>query len=166
MQKVTIFGKPGGGKTTLAKRLSKINAIDHYSLDLIEYQADGNRVSREAFMLAHDALLTKKSWVIDGLGVLEAFWKRIEAADTIIYIDLPYWVHYWWVTKRYLMSLIKHPEGWPEGSSVFKGTVASWKYLRLSRKFWTVELLEDIKEKSSGRNFIHITKVQQLNTIR
>lgn len=58
------------------------------------------------------------------------------------------------------------PEGWPEGSSVFKGTVASWKYLGLSRKFWTPELFEKIKKESVGKNLVHITSVQQLNNFR
>ena len=119
MKRVTIFGKPGGGKTTLAKKLSKAYEIDHYPLDLIQYKPNSDQVSREEFMQAHEDLITKESWIIDGLGVLQAFWERIESADTIIYIDLPYRVHYWWVIKRYLKSAFKRPEGWPEGSSVF-----------------------------------------------
>ena len=165
MKRVTIFGKPGGGKTTLAKKLSNACEIDHYPLDLIQYKQNSDQVSREEFMQAHENLIAKESWIIDGLGVLQAFWERIESADTIIYIDLPYRVHYWWVIKRYLKSVFKRPEGWPEGSSVFKGTIASWKYLGLSRKFWTPELFEKIKKESVGKNLVHITSVRQLNSL-
>lgn len=163
VKKVTIFGKPGGGKTTLAKKLSFQYGIDHYPLDLIEYRKNSDRVTREKFMSAHKDLMSKESWVIDGLGVLQAFWERIESADTIIYIDLPYKVHYWWVIKRYLKSVFVRPEGWPEGSSIFKGTIASWKYLGLSRHFWTPELLVTIKERAAEKNFVHITNTKQFN---
>ncbi len=105
------------------------------------------------------------SWIIDGLGVQQAFWGRLEAADTVIYIDLPYRVHYWWIVKRFLRSFIVKPEGWPEGSSVLKGTFASWKYLGLSKEFWNDELFQIIKEKSSGKALIHVTSVQQLNSL-
>lgn len=165
VKKVAIFGKPGGGKTTLAKKLSNIHKIDHFPLDLIEYTYSGDRVNREEFLQAHKELIVKENWVIDGLGVLQAFWDRIEAADTVIYIDLPYRTHYWWVIKRYLKSFYRKPEGWPEGSSVWRGTIASWKYLNLSRNFWTPELFESIRERAGGKNLIHITRVRQLDSL-
>jgi len=163
MKRVTIFGKPGGGKTTLAKKLSHIYGLNHYPLDLIEYRGNSERVTREEFMRVHKDLMSNESWVVDGLGVLQAFWERIESADTVIYIDLPYRVHYWWVIKRYIKGLFVRPEGWPEGSSIFKGTIASWKYLGLSRSFWTPELLDKIKGKTEGKKFVHITNAQKLN---
>lgn len=162
MRKVTIFGKPSSGKSSLAKKLSKLNSISYYPLDLIEYKITGERVSRNEFMSSHEELVSKEAWIIDGLGFLEAFWQRIDSADTVIYVDLPYSTSYWWASKRFLMSFYKHPEGWPEGSSVFKGTVATWKYLRLSPNFWNEELLSKIREKSAGKTFIHIKKVSQI----
>jgi hypothetical protein len=81
----------------------------------------------------------------------------------LIYIDLPYSVHYWWVTKRLLKSFIVKPEAWPKGSSVLKGTLASWKYLRLSPKFWTPELFEEIERRGKGKNIYRITSVKEIN---
>lgn len=165
MRKVTIFGKPSSGKSSLAKKLSKQISISHYPIDLIEYRDTGERVPRNEFMSSHEELVSKDTWIIEGLGFLEAFWQRIEFADTVIYVDLPYSTSYWWASKRYLMSFYKHPEGWPEGSSVFKGTVATWKYLRLSPKFWNEELLSKIREKSAGKTFIHIKKASQITKL-
>jgi hypothetical protein len=84
---------------------------------------------------------------------------------TLIYIDLPYTVHYWWVTKRLLKSLFVKPEGWPEGSSVLKGTLTSWKYLRLSPKFWTPQLFEKIQAQSAGKVIYQITAVKQIDSL-
>ena len=153
MNKVAVFGKPGGGKSTLSKKLSAETGIKLCALDLIEHKKNGERVSPEEYSRKHTDLL----------GTLESFWLRIDAADTLIYVDLPYYVHYWWIIKRLLKSVFVKPHGWPEGSSVLKGTLASWKYLRLSPKFWTPELFEEIQRRGKGKDIYRITSVKEIN---
>lgn len=163
MNKVVVFGKPGGGKSTLSKKLSAETGIKLCALDLIEYKKNGERVSPEEYSNKHADLIGADSWIIEGLGTLESFWLRIDAADTLIYVNLPYSVHYWWVTKRLLKSFFVKPEGWPEGSSVLKGTLASWKYLRLSPKFWTPELFEKIQSRGKGKDIYRIKSVKEID---
>ena len=81
----------------------------------------------------------------------------------LIYVELPYYVSYRLITKKLIKSLFVKPIGWPEGSSVLKGTVAGWKYLRLSPKFWTSELFEKIKSRAEGKDIYRITSVKELN---
>lgn len=163
MNRVAVFGKPGGGKSTLSKRLSAETGISHYALDLIEFKKNGERVSKEEFSQNHADWIRADNWIIDGLGTLESFWHRIDAADTLIYVDLPYYVHYWWVTKRLLKSYFVKPEGWPEGCSVLKGTLASWKVLRICPKFWTPELFDKISSRAEQKNIYRISSVKDLN---
>ena len=163
MNKVVVFGKPGGGKSTLGRKLSAETGIRLYALDSIEYRKNGERVSAEEYSKKHADLIGADSWIIEGLGSLESFWLRIDAADTLVYVDLPYFVHYWWVTKRLLTSFFIKPEGWPEGSSVLKGTLASWKYLRLSPRFWTPELFAKIQHRGKGKDIYRITSVKEIN---
>jgi adenylate kinase family enzyme len=163
MNKVVVFGKPGGGKSTLSRKLSAETGIKLCALDLIEYKKNGERVSPGEYSKKHADLIDIDNWIIEGLGTLESFWLRIDAADTLIYVDLPYYVHYWWVTKRLLKSYFVKPQGWPEGSSVLKGTLASWKYLRLSPKFWTPELFEEIQRRGKGKDIYRITSVKEIN---
>lgn len=163
MNWVAVFGKPGGGKSTLSKKLSTDTGIKLCTLDLIEYKKNGERVSRQEYSKKHADWIAADRWIIEGLGTLESFWLRIDAADTLIYVDLPYSVHYWWVTKRLLKSFFVKPEGWPEGSSVLKGTLAGWKYLRLSPKFWTPELFERIQSLGKGKDIYRITSVKEIN---
>lgn len=164
MNKVVVFGKPGGGKSTLSSKLSAETGIKLCALDLIEYLKNGERVSPEEYSKKHADLIDTDNWIIDGLGTLDSFWLRIDAADTLIYVDLPYYVHYWWVTKRLLKSYFVKPLGWPEGCSVLKGTLAGWKYLRLSPKFWTPELLEEIQNRGKGKDIYRITSVKEINS--
>lgn len=163
MNRIVVFGKPGGGKSTLSRNLSATTDIEHYALDLIEYKQNGERVSPEEYSKKHADLISSDSWIIEGLGTLDSFWSRIDAADTLIYVDLPYYIHYWWVTKRLLKSFFVKPEGWPEGSSVLKGTLASWKYLRLSPKFWTPELFEKIQSRGKDKDIYRIVSVKEIN---
>lgn len=165
MKRVAVFGKPGGGKSTFSNKLSVLTGIPSYSLDLIRYQANGKPVAADDYANRHAALISEDRWIIEGLGTLPSFWQRIAAADTLVYIDLPYRVHYWWVTKRLLNSGFVQPLGWPEGSSVLKGTLASWRYLRLSPTFWTPELLEKIQASSQDKTVYHITSVRALNAL-
>lgn len=163
MKKVAVFGKPGGGKSTLSKKLSIATGIKLCPLDLIEYQKNGERVSPRKYADAHSKLINSESWIIEGLGALESFWDRVNEADTVIYVDLPYWLHYWLVTKRLLISPVIKPEGWPEGSSVLKGTITSWKYLRLSPKFWTDEFFESVQNAAKGKRVYRIRSLGELN---
>nr|WP_298171241.1 hypothetical protein [uncultured Pseudomonas sp.] len=165
MKRIAVFGKPGGGKSTLSKNLAKAVGVELFPLDLIEYQPDGTRVSVEEYNSSHRAVLNKNGWIIEGLGTLESFWERVDSADTLIYVDLPYWQHYWFTTKRLLKSPFIKPEGWPEGSSVLKGTLLSWKYLWLSPNFWTTDFLDRIKARAAGKALYHIKSASDINTL-
>ncbi|WP_196137221.1 adenylate kinase [Aliikangiella sp. G2MR2-5] len=163
MKRIAVFGKPGGGKSTFSKQLAKKLEVSLYPLDLFEYLADGTRVDAETYKAKHDEIIQSQSWIIEGLGTFESFYQRLDAADTLIYIDLPYSVHYRWVIKRFVMSLFRKPEGWPEGSNVFKGTVASLKTLKLCPKFWNEKFLNDLYEKYLDKNIFVIRSVSALN---
>jgi len=163
VKKVAVFGKPGGGKSTFSKALSKATGIELYPLDLIEYHKNGEKVDTEEFLASYYEILAKDNWIIDGFVSLQLLEQQLEAADTIIYIDLPYYRHYWWVTKRFLKSPFVKPEGWPDGSSALKGTIVGYKVLKLSPKFWNNELLAKLRKQNSHKNFFHLTSVAELN---
>lgn len=97
------------------------------------------------------------------MGHREAFAKRLAAADTLIYIDLPYASSHWFVTKRFLKSLFAEPEGWPEGSSVLKGTIASYKTLRLCPQFWNDAFVNRLQKMADDKQLIIINSVKEMN---
>lgn len=163
MKKVAVFGKPGSGKSTLSKTLAAATGIELHQLDSIQYQANGEQTPRNIFDRAHQDILGSDSWIIDGFGPLSAFNQRLEAADTLIYIDLPYLSSYWFVTKRCLKGMFVKPEGWPDGSSIIKGTLQSYKTLRLCPKFWNDEFLARIKQMSKGKKLYVIKSIDELN---
>src|SRR2546427_641422 len=46
----------------------------------------------------------RDSWIIDGFGPWPVIDRRMERADTIVYIDLPFRTHLWWAAKRQVAS--------------------------------------------------------------
>ena len=135
MKKIAVFGKPGGGKSTLSKRLATVTDINLYPLDSIVYRPNGELVEREIFDREHAQILASEKWIIDGFGPLASFYKRLDEADTLIYINLPYLTSYWLVTKRLIKGLFMKPVGWPKVSSIIKGSLKSYKMLRMSPIF-------------------------------
>lgn len=163
MNKVAVFGKPGSGKSTLSKRLASATGIKLHALDSILFNQDGSQVDRETYDQAHESILESDRWIIDGLGPIGSFYQRLEAADTLIYIDLPYPTSYWLVTKRMLKGMLVKPEGWPDGSSVFKGSLESYKFLKLSPKFWNDDFMLRLEQASEGKSLHVIRSVSELN---
>jgi len=163
MRKIAIFGKPGSGKSTLSKALAAATNIPLYPLDVLRFKKNGDVVDRDTYINLHDSIVLGDLWVIDGFDLIETFNTRLEAADTLVYIDLPYYVSYWLVTKRLLKGLIKKPDDWPEGSSVFKGTIESYKILRFCPKFWNDDFLQKLEAKAIDKKLYIIRTMTQLN---
>ena len=162
MKKVAVFGKPGSGKSTFSKALAKATNLPLHQLDSIHYNSNGQTVDRQVFDARHDEILSSDAWIIDGLGPLKSFNQRLEAADTLIYIDLPYSLSYWLVTKRLLKGLFITPEGWPPGSSIVKGTIQSYKTLQLCPGFWNEQFMQKLEHLSATRSLRVIRTLAEL----
>ena len=130
-------------------------------------EQNGQEIDRESYEEAHENILSSQEWIIEGFGPinsLNSFYRRLEEADTLIYIELPYLVTYWLVTKRLIKGLVKKPEGWPDGSSVLKGTLNSYKVLKLCPKFWNKEFLQKLEKLSANKTLYVIRSIYELNS--
>ncbi|MDF1690543.1 MAG: adenylate kinase [Cycloclasticus sp.] len=167
MKKVAVFGKPGSGKSTLSKKLASATGIKLYALDSILYKENGEEIDRQNYVEAHESIISSEAWIIEGFGPinsLNSFNRRIEEADTLIYIELPYSTTYWLVTKRFLKGLFVKPEGWPDGSSVLKGTLESYKVLKLCPKFWNDGFLQRLEKQSANKSLHVVRSISELNS--
>lgn len=163
MKKIAVFGKPGSGKSTLSKALASVTGISLYSLDSMLYEASGDTVDFNTYDRQHEEILVLDSWIIDGFDRMTPFKKRLDAADTLIYIDLPYPVSYYFVTKRLLKGLLVKPEGWPDGCSILKGTLQSYNVLKLCPNFWNDDFLQKLQERSTKQTVHVIRSTSDLN---
>lgn len=129
MKRVAIFGNAGGGKSTLARDLAAITGLPLGVIDKLQYRPGGSQVPHEEYLRVHAALIAGNEWIIDGFGCMKSVWERLDAADTLIHVDLPLAVHALWVTKRLIEGLFVAPQGWPEGSPVVSSSMQSYRVL-------------------------------------
>ena len=166
MKKIAVIGKPANGKSTLSKELALATGIKLYALDSVLYKPNGEEVSRQSYEEFHESIISSEEWIIEGFGPmssLDSFNRRLEAADTLIYIELSYIVTYWLVAKRFLKGLFIKPEGWPEGSSILKGTMESYRVLKYCPKFWNDSFLQRLENLASDKSLYIIRSLSELN---
>jgi hypothetical protein len=156
MKRVAVFGNTGGGKSTLARRLAALTGLPLYPLDLIEFGVGGEPVPEEHYAKAHAELLRRDEWVIDGYGTLATAWERFAMADTLVYIDLPLRTHYWWVTKRLIKGVFINPEGWPDGSPLWRSTIHCYKVAWLCHSRLTPKYRELVAESAGVKRVHHL----------
>jgi adenylate kinase family enzyme len=162
MKRVAVFGNAGGGKSTLARELARITSLPLHSLDRIKYKPGGGEVPRIEYLAAHTNLLCTERWIIDGFGCVESAWERFSAADTLIYVDLPLFMHYVWVTKRLIKGLFVTPEGWPENSPMWTSTLASYRVVPLCEKQLAPRYRQLVAEEASRKRVHHLKSARAM----
>jgi adenylate kinase family enzyme len=66
---VAVFGRPGGGKSTLARQIATIANLPLQQLDMLQYEKGGTRVPDEEFLRRHAKALAQQQWVVTGLAI-------------------------------------------------------------------------------------------------
>jgi len=164
MNKIAVFGKSGGGKSTFSKKLSLITGISLLPLDQIEYLDGGKKASEEQYLTHYNDVLNTESWIIEGFGTIETFRERLKIADTLIYIDLPMRIHYWRVMKRFLLSPFIKPEGWPNNSPMIRSTYNSYVHLlKVAPKFWNSNFSTRLESMSEEKKVYHLSSIQEMD---
>ena len=88
MNKVIVIGGSGSGKSTFARKLRDVTGLPLYHLDNVFWNEDKTHVSREVFDRRLDVILGYKRFIIDG-EYGRTIERRIAAADTIFFFDIP-----------------------------------------------------------------------------
>lgn len=116
MEKIVIIGSSGAGKSTFARGLGSILNIKALHLDrhLWQYDWKGRTEHARKKILENLTVSRKKQWIIEG-NYLRFSEIHVDAADTIIFLDIPPLVCCWHLFKRhyeyYRCSRYDIPEG-------------------------------------------------------
>lgn len=162
MKKVAIFGNAGAGKSTLSRVLTRITGLPLHTLDKVIYLPGGEEIPHDQYLEKHSTLIESDRWIIDGYGCVKSTWKRLNSADTLVYIDLPVSQHYWWVTKRFLKGLFKPPKGWPENSPLIKSTLNSFRIVKQCHQLLTPRYREYVAKVEAPKKLYHLRSTREI----
>jgi adenylate kinase family enzyme len=113
VQRISVIGSAGAGKTTLARELSRRLDLPHIELDSIAHQPGWTLLERGLFQQRVSERVAAKRWVSCGNygshGVAPLVWAR---ADTIVWLDLPRVVVTARTLTRSLRRLLTRQELW------------------------------------------------------
>lgn len=158
-----VIGNAGGGKTTLCAVLSATHQLPYHSIDTLQWQPGWQQTPIALFNETHDKLIKQNRWLLDGYGPWESVLKRMNAADTIIVIDHPIWLHFWWATLRQLKSLVIKQTDVPLGCSRWPVTWKLYKMIWRLHKTQRAKLLKEATMRSSEKRFIYLSSPSELD---
>jgi adenylate kinase family enzyme len=162
MTRVMVIGNAGGGKSTMCKALVAAHALPYHAIDRIQWQPKWVLTPEAEYASAHDALIARERWLIDGYGSWASVLHRMDAADTIVFVDHPIWIHYWWAAKRQIKSLFMgRPDG-PVGCPMFPVTIPLFSMMWWLHREMRPKLLAAIEARRGKIRIIHIRSPREL----
>ncbi|MBV9242185.1 MAG: DNA topology modulation protein [Acidobacteria bacterium] len=101
MKRVVVIGSGGAGKSTFSRKLGEITGLPVVHLDKLYWHSGWVKTPREEWLPVVEREMAKPEWIMDGnYGNTRVM--RMQAADTIILLDLPRYVCMYRILKRAL----------------------------------------------------------------
>jgi adenylate kinase family enzyme len=123
VDRIAIMGCGGSGKSHLARSLGTALQITPVHLDGLYYDADWKPLDQEKFAGLQRGLVAAPRWLIDG-NYASTLPIRLQAADTVIFLDLPGWSSLWGILQRRL----RHGGGQHQAIGVYDRI--TWDFVR------------------------------------
>jgi adenylate kinase family enzyme len=162
MKRVAVFGNAGGGKSALARHLAELTGLPLHVIDMMQFKPGGEKVPPDEYLKMHADLIRRDAWIIDGFDSATLAWERFAAADTLIYVDLPLFTHYRWVTKRFIKGLFADPKGWPERSPLWASTLSSYRVIPLCHRNLAPKYRQLVAAAAASKRVHHLRSPAQI----
>jgi adenylate kinase family enzyme len=166
-ERIAIVGNGGGGKSTLAVRLSANHQVPYYSVDQVQWHPKWTAAPSDEVAAVLDGWANQPGWVIDGWGPWPSIDLRLRRATRIVFVDFPLWAHFWLAAERQI-SLVR---GLPRPDPI-AGCDDSQITRRLFEMIWRVdqeakpELVRLIDQHKHGKAYQHVTSPDLLSSIQ
>lgn len=160
MKKIAIIGSGGAGKSTLARQLGEALHLPVIHLDALFWQPGWVPTEEQEWDKQLAKLVAQERWIIDG-NYGRTMDVRLEAADTIIFLDYPTLVCLTRVIKRRIQYHNKTRPDMREGchekiDRQFLNWV--WRYRRDKRP----SIIEKLNSYSSSKKVLVFTSDKKL----
>ena len=135
MQRVLVLGSGGAGKSTFSAQLARVTQLPLLHLDALYWKPGWVESSKNEWAATVAELVRGERWIMDGNygGTLA---ERIEACDTVIFLDMPRHVCLWRVLKRFVRYRGRTRPDMREGCNeqlTFEFLVWIWNYPKARR---------------------------------
>jgi adenylate kinase family enzyme len=101
--KITIFGPPGSGKTTLAKKIGQQLKLPVFHLDKFLWNEGWVLRPKQDFLADHRKLMNLDTWIIEGTS-RATLDTRYPKSDLVIYLNPSRLVCLARIFKRFILS--------------------------------------------------------------
>src|ERR1700744_1212172 len=163
MGRTVIIGNSGGGKSTLARRLSAAQRCPHIEIDALLWQPGWQLTPAEIYNAEHARLIAGDHWIIDGLGRRDSIPARLDRATAIVPVAMPLWTHFWLAAERQIAwsrGTIEHP---PAGLTIMPPTEALFRTIWEVDQEWMPEIRELVAaEDTEGKRVARLTSIAAL----
>lgn len=163
MTKVIIIGNGGTGKSTLGEKLGKMLNLPVTHLDQITWKPGWLREDENVFREKLANILSTDRWVVEGWSFHTTVKMRLDAADTIIYLEYPYWFALIYAWKRHITYAFRPNPYDPPNSPILKKTRRMFQAIKLVHEKFEPELREMLKEYEGKKNIYRFKSRKELN---
>jgi len=123
VDRIAIMGCGGSGKSHLARELGTRLGITPIHLDARYYDQDWKPLDQEAFAALQRDLVAGPRWIIDG-NYASTLPIRLQAADTVIFLNLPGWACLLGILQRQ----VRHGGGQHQANGEYNRI--TWNFVR------------------------------------
>ena len=157
VERVTIVGCGGSGKSYVARELGRLLDLPVIHMDAVYFDDQWNPLPIERFEAVQRELIAAPRWVIDG-NYNSTVQVRLEAADTVVLMDLPTRVCLWGILSRQL----RHGRGQNDQNGVYNRITGDvLRYVLGYRRKMRPKVLAKIHRHASGARLIMLTSRRQ-----
>lgn len=156
-RRVVVTGLAGSGKSTFAVALAAKTGLPVIHLDLAFWKPGWVAPSENEWRETQCVVLAGDAWIADG-NYHETLDLRVQRADTVVVLDMPWWL----CSRRALLRGFQLPSELPEGCDY-----SAWARLRdewrLAGRIWRERHVEPERERliisQSGQNVaVHVLR--------
>jgi adenylate kinase family enzyme len=135
-RKIAVKGASGSGKTTFAAELARRLGVPHVELDALHHGPNWSAPTAAEFRarVRHAIDVNTNGWVIDGNYESKLDDLVAEAADSIVWLDLPLWTLLARLWQRTSKRITQREELWNGNRESWRTALWGWDALFV----WTI----------------------------
>ena len=130
MRRVAVIGSASGsGKTTFGRALAAKLGVPFHEVDALHHGPNWTEATPEELRAKVEPVLAQDGWVIDGAYMGKLGLLIPEAADTVVWIDLPMRVWLPRLLRRTVRRIRTHEVLWNGNQESIRGAFLGWDAL-------------------------------------